>query len=180
MTQRRVPSLEGGSVSADGHAALVDFQITGDDLEARDRLGPVERAVAASARRTPGCSSSSSAASARNKELNETFTSDLGKAELLSLPLTLFILIVAFGSLVAAGVPLLLAISSRGSGHGADRAAEPDLAGRQQSPSVILLIGLAVGVDYSLFYIRREREERRADRRGRRSRSPPPPRAAPC
>ena len=47
---------------------------------------------------------------------------------------------------------------------------------------VILLIGLAVGVDYSLFYIRREREERRgrAERVAPRSRPPPPPRAAPC
>ena len=47
-----------------------------------------------------------------NKELNETFTSDLAKAETLSLPLTLLILVIAFGSLVAAGVPLLLAFSA--------------------------------------------------------------------
>ncbi len=99
-----------------------------------------------------------------NKELNETFTSDLAQAELISLPLTLLILVIAFGSLVAAGVPLLLAISCVMAAMAL--VALPS----QLSPvdsnisSVILLIGLAVGVDYSLFYIRREREERAAGR----------------
>ena len=89
------------------------------------------------------------------------------KAELLSLPLTLLILVIAFGSLVAAGVPLLLAISC------VMAALALVALPSQLSPvdsnvqSVILLIGLAVGVDYSLFYIRREREERAAGREPR-------------
>ena len=102
-----------------------------------------------------------------NKELNETFSSDLAQAELISLPLTLLILVIAFGSLVAAGVPLLLAISC------VMAALALVALPSQLSPvdsnvqSVILLIGLAVGVDYSLFYIRREREERAAGREPR-------------
>ena len=99
-----------------------------------------------------------------NKELNDTFTEDLLQAETLSLPITLLILVIAFGSLVAALVPLLL-------GFSAVIAAMSLVAiPSQLSPvdsnvsSVILLIGLAVGVDYSLFYLRREREERAAGR----------------
>ena len=99
-----------------------------------------------------------------NKELNDTFTEDLLQAETLSLPITLLILVLAFGSLVAALVPLLL-------GFSAVIAAMSLVAiPSQLSPvdsnvsSVILLIGLAVGVDYSLFYLRREREERAAGR----------------
>ena len=99
-----------------------------------------------------------------NKELNDTFTEDLLQAEMLSLPITLLILVIAFGTLVAALVPLLL-------GFSAVIAAMSLVAiPSQLSPvdsnvsSVILLIGLAVGVDYSLFYLRREREERAAGR----------------
>ena len=160
VTHVESPLSDGGSVSEDGHAALVDFQITGDDLEARDRLGSAESAVAAVRAEHPEFFIAQFGNVSTNKELNDTFTSDLGKAELISLPLTLLILIVAFGSLVAAGVPLLLAISC------VMAALALISLPSQLSPidsnvqSVILLIGLAVGVDYSLFYIRREREER--------------------
>jgi RND superfamily putative drug exporter len=157
--------LEGqGSVSKDGHAALVDFEITGDDLEARDRLEPAEAAVDKVAADHPELVVKQFGSVSSNDALNETFTSDLAKAELISLPLTLLILVLAFGSLVAAGVPLLLAISCVMAAM--SLVALPS----QLSPidsnvsSVILLIGLAVGVDYSLFYIRREREERAAGR----------------
>ncbi len=153
-----------GSVSEDGRTVLIDFEITGDDLEARDRLGPAETAVAAVAADHPDLLVEQFGNVSANKELNDTFTSDLGKAELISLPLTLLILVLAFGSLVAAGVPLLLAISC------VMAALALVALPSQLSPvdsnvqSVILLIGLAVGVDYSLFYIRREREERAAGR----------------
>ena len=153
-----------GSVSEDGRTVLIDFEITGDDLEARDRLGPAETAVAAVAADHPDLLVEQFGNVSANKELNDTFTSDLAQAELISLPLTLLILVLAFGSLVAAGVPLLLAISCVMAAMAL--VALPS----QLSPvdsnisSVILLIGLAVGVDYSLFYIRREREERAAGR----------------
>ena len=150
----------GGSVSEDRHAALVDFQITGDDLEARDRLGPAESAVAAVRAEHPEFFVEQFGNVSTNKELNDTFTSDLGKAELISLPLTLIILIVAFGSLVAAGVPLLLAVSCVMAALALISLPSHLSPIDSNVQSVILLIGLAVGVDYSLFYIRREREER--------------------
>jgi uncharacterized membrane protein YdfJ with MMPL/SSD domain len=156
-----------GSVSEDGRTVLVDFQISGDDLEAVDRLEPAADAIDSVSASHPDLLVEQFGDVSTNEELNDTFTSDLAKAETLSLPLTLLVLVIAFGSLVAAGVPLLLAVS----------AVMVALAlvsiPSQLSPiddnvsSVILLIGLAVGVDYSLFYIRREREERAAGREPR-------------
>jgi RND superfamily putative drug exporter len=92
--------------------------------------------------------------------IDATVNEDLGSAGLLSLPVTLAILLVVFGALFAAGVPLLLAFSSVAAATGLWAFVSqvvPDIGSVQ---SLILLIGLAVGVDYSLFYLRREREER--------------------
>ncbi len=154
----------GGAISADKQSALVEFEITGDDLEAQDRLAPAEDAIEAVQADHPDLLVEQFGNVSSNKELNDTFTEDLLQAETFSLPITLLILVIAFGTLVAALVPLLL-------GFSAVIAAMSLVAiPSQLSPvdsnvsSVILLIGLAVGVDYSLFYLRREREERAAGR----------------
>ena len=108
--------------------------------------------------------SSSSAAPARNKAVNETITDDLKKAGELSLPVTLIILTITFGTLVAAGLPLLIGITAVIAALGLVAIPSEFLPVDANLPAVILLIGLAVGVDYSLFYLRREREERAAGR----------------
>ena len=87
------------------------------------------------------------------------------RAELTSLPLTIAILVVAFGSLVAAGLPVLLAFSAVLVATGVNTLASHVVPTEQQTLSaIILMIGMAVGIDYSLFYLRREREERRKGR----------------
>jgi uncharacterized membrane protein YdfJ with MMPL/SSD domain len=151
-------------ISLDKHSALVDFEITGDSLEAAKRLEPTEEAVTAVKDAHPELRVEQFGNVSSNKELNDTFSSDLGKAELLSFPLTLLILILAFGSLVAALVPLLLGVTTVVAALGL--VALPSHLSPIDSnlQSVILLIGLAVSVDYSLFYLRREREERAAGR----------------
>ena len=99
-----------------------------------------------------------------DKAISAVFEEDLQKAETLSLPITLLILVIAFGSLVAAGVPLLLGISAVMATFGLIALPSQLLPVDEAVASVILLVGLAVGVDYSLFYMRRVREERRAGR----------------
>ena len=87
------------------------------------------------------------------------------RAELTSLPLTIAILIVAFGALVAAGLPVLLAFSAVLAATGLNSLVSHVVPTDQQTLSaIILMIGMAVGIDYSLFYLRREREERYAGR----------------
>lgn len=95
-----------------------------------------------------------------DKALNETLGKDFQRAEIFSLPVTLIILLIAFGALIAAAVPLLLALSSVVAAIGLAAAASQLVPAVDAVNSVILLIGMAVGVDYSLFYLRREREER--------------------
>ena len=89
---------------------------------------------------------------------------DLEKAGILSLPITLIILVIAFGALVAAGIPLLLALTAVFATFGLVAVTSLVVPMAPQAPALVLLIGLAVGVDYSLFYLRREREERAAGR----------------
>jgi RND superfamily putative drug exporter len=92
--------------------------------------------------------------------VSDVFSEDLKKAETLSLPLTLIILVIAFGSLVAAGIPLLLGITGVAATFGLIAIPSQVFPMSSEISSVILLVGLAVGVDYALFYLRREREER--------------------
>jgi uncharacterized membrane protein YdfJ with MMPL/SSD domain len=158
---RKVPYVQnvksplGGesAVSANGHAALVDFDVAGDSTEASDRIDPVLAAVAAAQKRHPDLSVEQFGDASANKAINDTIGDDLAKAGLLSLPITLILLVITFGTLVAAGVPLWIGLSS-----------VLATLGLVNLPSQILLIGLAVGVDYSLFYLKREREERAAGR----------------
>jgi RND superfamily putative drug exporter len=95
-----------------------------------------------------------------NKEVTDAFMEDLAKAGLLSIPLTLIILIVAFGALVAAGIPLMLGVTAVLATFGLVALWSQVFPMNEAVGAMILLIGLAVGVDYSMFYLKREREER--------------------
>ena len=95
-----------------------------------------------------------------DKALSEAFEDDFQKAEVTSLPITLIILILAFGALLAAFVPLLLAVTAVAAAIGLIGPISQIWPVDESISSVVLLIGLAVGVDYSMFYLRREREER--------------------
>ena len=92
------------------------------------------------------------------------YDNDLGKAGTLSLPITLIVLVLTFGSLVAAGIPLLLALTAVFATFGLIALSSVLLPVAMQAPAMVLLIGLAVGVDYSMFYLKRERQERAAGR----------------
>src|SRR3954468_3426132 len=160
----RSPLRPGGDVSADGHAALVNFEIAGDSNEARERVDPTLAAVAAAQARHPGLDIEQFGSASAGKAVTATIGDDLKKAGELSLPVTLIILLITFGSLVAAGIPLLIGITSVMAALGLVALPSQFLPVDDNLPAVILLIGLAVGVDYSLFYLRREREERAAGR----------------
>jgi uncharacterized membrane protein YdfJ with MMPL/SSD domain len=96
--------------------------------------------------------------------VQESFGNDLRKAGLFSVPITLIILVIAFGALVAAGIPLLLGLTAVLGTLGLVALSSQLLPTDQSVAAIVLLIGLAVGVDYSMFYLKREREERAAGR----------------
>ena len=153
-----------GQISADGHSVLLRFKIAGDDTETQDRVGAALAAISAAQVANPGFTIGETGDASVNKQLNETISDDFKQALVTSLPITLLILLLAFGALVAAGVPLLLALTAVLATIGL-MGPISQLSGVDSSVNeVILLIGLAVGVDYSMFYLRREREERESGR----------------
>jgi uncharacterized membrane protein YdfJ with MMPL/SSD domain len=163
------PSHGGGAVSEDGHSVLIDFEIAGPEEDKAINVLESEDTVAALSSSNPEYSVEQFGAASSDKSLNEAFQSDLGKAGMLSLPLTLLILMVALGAVVAAGVPLLLALT--GVLAAMAMVVVPSLLFPLDAnvDALMLLIGLAVGVDYSLFYMRREREERASGKSPRES-----------
>jgi uncharacterized membrane protein YdfJ with MMPL/SSD domain len=98
------------------------------------------------------------------EEVQKILQDDMSKASTTSLPLTLVLLLIAFGTLVAAGIPVLLAISGVLTTMGLVGPVSHLAPVSDGINEVILLIGMAVGVDYALFYLRRAREERAAGR----------------
>ncbi|HKH13103.1 MAG TPA: MMPL family transporter [Solirubrobacterales bacterium] len=153
-----------GQISADGHSALLRFKIAGDDSETQDRVGPALEAVSAAQAANPDFTVAESGDASVNKQINDAISDDFKRALFTSLPVTLLILLIAFGALVAAGVPLLLALTAVLATIGLMGPISQISGVDSAVNEVILLIGLAVGVDYSMFYLRREREERESGR----------------
>jgi RND superfamily putative drug exporter len=153
-----------GQISPDGHAALVGLQIRGDPDTAVDRVGQVLDRVDELQKAHPQLFIGQFGDASKVDALSTAFADDLGKAGLLSLPVTLVILLVAFGALVAAGIPLLLALTAVFATFGLIALPSQVFPVAMQAPALVLLIGLAVGIDYAMFYLKREREERAAGR----------------
>jgi RND superfamily putative drug exporter len=153
-----------GQISPDGHSALVNFDIAGDPKQAQDKVDAILATTAAAQKAHPNYRIEQFGGASAGKAVDKMFADDLHKAETISLPVTLIILLFAFGALVAAGLPLLLGLTAVLGTMGIVAGVSQFAPATDNLMSVVLLIGLAVGVDYSLFYIRREREERKAGR----------------
>jgi uncharacterized membrane protein YdfJ with MMPL/SSD domain len=153
-----------GQLSRDGHAALVNFEIAGDPDQAQDKVDAILATTAAAQKAHPNYRIEQFGGASAGKAVDKMFADDLHKAETISLPVTMIILLFAFGALVAAGLPLLLGLTAVLGTMGVVAGVSQFAPATDNLMSVVLLVGLAVGVDYSLFYIRREREERKAGR----------------
>jgi uncharacterized membrane protein YdfJ with MMPL/SSD domain len=162
----RSPLAPGNSdqISKDGRAALVQFEIRGDADKAVDKIAPVLDRVAEAQHAHPQLFIGEFGDTSAQKGVETVYGNDLAKAGLLSIPITLIILVLAFGALVAAGIPLLLALTAVFATFGLIALPSQLLPVAQQAYAMVLLIGLAVGVDYSMFYLKRERQERAAGR----------------
>jgi uncharacterized membrane protein YdfJ with MMPL/SSD domain len=148
-----------GQIARDGRSALVTFTIPGDDDVAKARVGATLATTAAAQQAHPQLRIEQFGGASADKALSKSFDDDFQKAETLSLPITLLILVVAFGALIAAGVPLLLGLTAVAATIGLLAPISQIFPMDESVNSVVLLIGLAVGVDYSMFYLRRKMEE---------------------
>src|SRR5919199_6697199 len=169
---RTMPQVEhlrtgaAGQVSKDGHAQLIEFDMRGEMMTAEKRVQPVLDAVGELQKSHPGFTIAQFGFASSTHELNDTIGKDFKKAESLSVPITFLILLIAFGAFVAAGVPVLLAFSAVLGSIGLSQLVSHVAHASDATQSVMLLMGMAVGVDYSLFYLKREREERAAGHEG--------------
>ena len=156
--------------AADGRSMLVTFDVAGNSTEAQTNVDGPLAATAATARDHPQLRVAEFGSASATKALIGAYDGDFNQAEHTSLPVTLVILLLAFGSLVAAGIPLLLGFTAVLAALGLIKPISHLLPVAQgQIEPVVLLVGLAVGVDYTMFYLRRKLEERHAGRDGERA-----------
>lgn len=146
--------------SADGSAVQVPVLLTKDTDGASEDLDGLEAAVKTVQADHTDLRVELVGPAIMTKDFNTWLDKDLGTAGALSLPVTLVVLLLAFGAVVMAGIPLVLGVASVVSAFGLWAVVSQVVPDPGMVMHVILLIGLAVGVDYSLFYVRRFREER--------------------
>ncbi|MEU3701478.1 MMPL family transporter [Streptomyces anulatus] len=150
--------------SEDGKGALIAFEMKGEAATSSDRIQPVLDAVAAVGEDHPDTEIHQFGEASAGKWLGDLLAEDFKKAEFTAVPLALGILLVAFGAVVAALLPVGLALTACMAAFGLLSIASHQLHLFQTTYSVMFLMGFAVGVDYCLFYLRRERDERAAGR----------------
>lgn len=146
--------------SADGGAVRVPVTMAGDPDTARRAVGALEAQTAAVQLAHPDLRVAQTGSASRSAGVNENLGHDLSRTEMISLPVTFVILFLVFGAVLAAAVPVLLAVSAFVGSVGLYAVASwafPDAGGA--AVSVVFLLGMAVGVDYTLFYVKRVREE---------------------
>ncbi|GAB2614348.1 MMPL family transporter [Streptomyces capparidis] len=146
--------------SADGAAVRVDVTMEGDERESKQHVDALLAQTEQVQRAHPGLRLEETGTGSIGKGVDELRSEDLSRTELIALPVTLLTLLIVFRSFAMALVPLLLALTSIAGAVGLSMLASHAFPDAGVGTNVILLIGLAVGVDYTLFHLKREREER--------------------
>ena len=155
-----VESVSAPVWSADSTAVRLDVTLKGPELDGKKHVGPPREQTAQVQAVYPGLRVEETGSPSISLGVGELRSKDLARTEVIALPVTLITLLVVFGSLALAVVPLLLALSSIIAAVGLSMVASHAFPDAGVGANVILLIGMAVGVDYTLFYLKREREER--------------------
>jgi uncharacterized membrane protein YdfJ with MMPL/SSD domain len=157
---------EAGSegISKDGHSALVSFTLPGKADVTKKSVVNSLAAVHAAQKAHPELRIDETGDASITKATKDKSNEEMGKSMFMSLGLTLIILMFTFGALVAAGIPVLLGLTAVLATLGLLGPVSQLAPVDPSVMHVVLLVGMAVGVDYSLFYVKRAREEREAGR----------------
>ncbi|RLK61840.1 MMPL family transporter [Actinokineospora cianjurensis] len=146
--------------SRDRRAVRIDLTLGVDEREAARAAGEVRARTEAVQRARPEVVVTQTGRASIGRAVEQQRGQDIARVEMITLPVTLVTLVLVFFSLGLALVPVLLALSSIAAAVGLSMVASHVFPDAGVGTNVILLIGMAVGVDYSLFYLKREREER--------------------
>ncbi|CAL9523298.1 Heme uptake protein MmpL11 [Streptomyces sp. enrichment culture] len=160
---RRLPEVAGVAdplPSGDRRTLMVEVTLKGEERDAKDKVDALLAQTAAVQKSHPGLLLEETGSPSVSKGVDQQRSDDLALSEAITLPVTLLTLLVVFGSVTMAGVPLLLALSSIAAAVGLSMVVSHVSPDAGVGTNVILMIGLAVGVDYTLFHLKREREER--------------------
>jgi putative drug exporter of the RND superfamily len=149
-----------GLLTSHGTVALVTFKVAGPNSDTQTTVLTDLAAVHTVQAHNPDLLVREAGSASTDRVANALLGSDFRKSEWTSVPLTLILLLAVFGALIAAGIPVLLAGTAV-----VTAVSLLGVAGRwfpvgSGTSELVLVIGMAVGIDYSLFYLRREREER--------------------
>jgi RND superfamily putative drug exporter len=148
----------GGAISPDGHVVTATIGLTGGVSHRQDVAKALENALPAAMPR--GISAGVTGDSPLLVDLTRIETSEISRAETVGLPVAAIILLLAFGTAVAAGIPLLLGVSGLLVSFGVVAGFMLVTTFNAFSESLMAMIGLAIGIDYALLLVRRFREER--------------------
>ncbi|MFC9129770.1 MMPL family transporter [Streptomyces sp. NPDC057099] len=160
---RRLPEVAGVAdplLSEDRRILMVEVALKGEERDAKDKVDALVAQTSAVQKGYAGLLLEETGSPSVSKGVDQQRSDDLALSEAITLPVTLLTLLVVFGSVTMAGVPLLLALSSIAAAVGLSMVVSHVSPDAGVGTNVILMIGLAVGVDYTLFYLKREREER--------------------
>ena len=154
-----------GLVAPDKAGVIVNAQILGSVAARETRTQAIATTISAVQADFPAFGIHAVSNTLTNDQIGSVVNADLDGSLRISLPATFIILVLAFGAVVAALVPLFLAITALLAAFGLlgiySQAVSPVSPYASQ---LVVLIGLAVAVDYSLFMVTRFRSERRAGR----------------
>ncbi|MEV4252844.1 MMPL family transporter [Spirillospora sp. NPDC049652] len=156
----QVTNMKPTLVGKDARDRLVVFDIAGDPEKADEHVQPILDVTAAAQKANPDVTIGQFGGTSAGKWFDNAVGNDFKRAEITALPLALGILLVAFGALLAALLPVALAFTAFLASLGLMGAISHVMHVDDSTNSVMLLMGLAVGVDYCLFYLQRERQER--------------------
>ena len=154
------PAARVNTVSEDGRSVVVNFEMRGSDEHVEKLVEQPLAAVAAVQAAHPGVRVEQFGEASAAKEIAAQDAKDGKRSELISYGLLLIILLVAFGALVAAGLPLVLGATAVAGTVGLLGPVSRLYALPVDVAELVVIIGLAVGVDYAMFYSRRMMEER--------------------
>ncbi|GAB4588033.1 MMPL family transporter [Nocardia sp. IFM 10818] len=160
---RALPEVESVAApvySADGAALRVDVTVTGSELDGDKHVGALRAQTAEVQRVNPGLLIEETGGPSISSGVDALRGRDLARTEMIALPVTLLTLLLVFRSVAMALVPVLLAVSSIAAAIGLSMVASHVFPDNGIGANIILLIGMAVGVDYTLFYLKRAREEK--------------------
>ncbi|GAA0340145.1 MMPL family transporter [Actinoallomurus spadix] len=142
-------------VSRDRHATYAAVRLSGADVPARVKTyDKIRDAFAA-----PGLTTLRGGTVAVNSQLHEQTSKDLARAEMISMPILLVLLVVIFGSVVSALLPLAIGVVAILGAFTALRVATMTTDVSTFAVNIITMLGLGLAIDYSLFIVTRFREE---------------------